>query len=49
MALQECFLFTVDGNKMILLHGFVKKSQTTPKNEIEVAEQRANAYFREVK
>ena len=38
-------LFTVDGDKMVLLHGFMKKSQETPKNEIEVAQQRSKNYF----
>jgi len=25
-------MFTIDGNLMILLHGFIKKSQKTPEN-----------------
>jgi phage-related protein len=28
------------GNEMILLHGFVKKSAKTPKDELEVARKR---------
>lgn len=33
-------IFTVVGNRMILLHGFVKKSQKTPKNDLETARKR---------
>ncbi len=29
--------FTVDGDYMILLHGFIKKSQKTPQNELKTA------------
>jgi len=29
--------FTVDGAHMILLHGFIKKSQKTPQNELKTA------------
>ena len=34
-----------DGNKIILTHGFVKKSQKTPKNELERAENYKTDYF----
>ena len=37
-------LFTVDGSLMILLHGFIKKSQKTPENELETALHRLNQY-----
>ena len=30
-------LFTVDGDLMILLHGFIKKSQKTPKEDLNLA------------
>jgi phage-related protein len=30
-------LFTVNGNLMVLLHGFVKKSQKTPQEDLELA------------
>lgn len=30
-------IFFVDGDQMVLLHGFVKKSQKTPTREIELA------------
>ncbi len=33
-------LFTVDGQTMVLLHGFVKKSQKTPAAELKTARQR---------
>ncbi|MBP5448323.1 MAG: type II toxin-antitoxin system RelE/ParE family toxin [Treponema sp.] len=36
--------FTVDGDTMILLHGFKKKSQKTPKKEIDIAENRLKDY-----
>jgi len=34
--------FTVTGGLMILLHGFVKKSQKTPQNELDTARRRLN-------
>jgi phage-related protein len=33
-------IFTVDGDMMVLLHGFVKKSQKTPPSELKTAKQR---------
>jgi len=33
-------LFTVQGNMMVLLHGFVKKSQKTPSDELQAARNR---------
>lgn len=33
-------LFAVEGGTMILLHGFIKKTQRTPNEEIVMAEQR---------
>ena len=30
-------LFCVTGEQMVLLHGFIKKSQKTPKREIDLA------------
>jgi phage-related protein len=33
-------LFTVDGQVMVLLHGFVKKSQKTPAADLKTAKQR---------
>jgi len=33
-------LFTVDGSVMVLLHGFVKKSQNTPASDLKTAQQR---------
>jgi phage-related protein len=33
-------LFTVDDNVMVLLHGFIKKSQKIPKKDLEVAKRR---------
>ncbi len=33
-------IFTVDNGKMILLHGFIKKSQKTPANDLKLAKQR---------
>lgn len=37
--------FTLDGNKMILVHGFIKKSQGTPEHELDTARQRVRNYF----
>ena len=33
-------LFTIDENMMVLLHGFIKKSQKTPQKDLEVAKRR---------
>jgi phage-related protein len=33
-------LFTVKGQHMVLLHGFIKKTQATPSQDIELAEKR---------
>ncbi len=33
-------LFTVKGGQMVLLHGFVKKAQKTPDNELKTATNR---------
>lgn len=37
-------LFTVDGDLMILLHGFIKKSQKIPKQELGTAKTRLRSY-----
>lgn len=42
-------LFTVDGNYMVLLHGFIKKSRKIPKHEIETALARLSKYRRGAK
>lgn len=36
-------LFVIDKHTMIFLHGFIKKSQKTPKPEIDLAKQRLKA------
>ena len=36
-------LFVIDKHTMILLHGFIKKSQKTPKQELDLAKQRLKA------
>jgi phage-related protein len=33
-------LFTLEGNVMVLPHGFIKKSQQTPATELHIARQR---------
>lgn len=38
--------FTVDENYMVLLHGFIKKSQKTPQNELKTALTRLGNYKR---
>ena len=37
-------LFTVDSGEMILLHGFVKKSQKTPEGDLTLAEKRRDLW-----
>ncbi len=34
-------IFTAEDGLMVLLHGFIKKSQKTPKNDLELAKKRA--------
>ena len=34
-------IFTVENDAMVLLHGFIKKSQKTPKDDLELAKKRA--------
>lgn len=36
-------VFTVEGNQMVLLHGFIKKSQKTPQSDLQLAKQRLKA------
>jgi phage-related protein len=35
-------IFTVKDDKMILLHGFIKKSQKLPEKELDIAKNRLN-------
>jgi len=42
-------LFTVIGNSMVLLHGFIKKSQKTPKSDIDTADDRRKLVSKKVK
>ena len=37
-------LFFLDGNHLVLLHGFIKKTQTTPKADIDLAFKRIGEY-----
>jgi phage-related protein len=37
-------LFTVSGNEMVLLHGFIKKSQKIPQRDLHVARNRKNLW-----
>lgn len=39
-------LFTVEGSVMVLLHGFIKKSQKTPASDLAAAKQRKAALER---
>jgi phage-related protein len=36
---------TAKGNRVILLHGFQKKSQKTPRQDMKIAQQRQKRYF----
>jgi len=39
------FLGFLDGNQLVVLnHGFIKKTQKTPRNEIKIAEKRKKEY-----
>ena len=37
-------IFFLDGNVFIVVHGFIKKSQKTPKEELDTARARKKAY-----
>ena len=37
-------LFGIEDGKMVLLHGFIKKSQKTPKGDLEIARKRLKSY-----
>ena len=37
-------LFTLDGNMMVLLHGFIKKERKTPKADLDLAKQRLKKF-----
>lgn len=39
-------LFTVEGNTMILLHGFIKKSQKTPAKDLQLTKHRLKALYK---
>lgn len=45
--IYRVFSFFDEGRLIILLNGFQKKSQKTPKNEIELAEKLKKQYFNE--
>ena len=34
------------GTKIVVLHGFIKKSRTTPKSDIDIAKERLRAFDR---
>lgn len=36
-------IFTVEDSRMVLLHGFIKKSQKTPVEDLQLARQRLRA------
>ena len=37
-------LFTVNGNSMVLLHGFIKKSKKTPANDLKIVKKRLKSF-----
>ena len=43
---HRVLFFTHTGGKLVLLHGFIKKSQKTPAREIRVAQQRMRDYLK---
>ncbi|SFM31036.1 type II toxin-antitoxin system RelE/ParE family toxin [Pelosinus propionicus] len=42
--ISRIFYFLPEGNKFVLIHGFVKKSNETPEREIEIARRRKKDY-----
>ena len=45
--IYRIFCFFDEGNLIVLLHGFQKKSEKTPRNEIERAERLRKEYYNE--
>ena len=43
--ISRVLYFFVIGRKIVLTNGFIKKTQKTPKNEIELAEKYRNDYL----
>jgi len=41
-------LFVVVNQEIVLLHGFIKKQQKTPQDELELAKKRKNQYLRNI-
>ena len=41
-GIARVFYFTMTGQRIVLLHGFIKKMQKTPKKEIDTAAARMN-------
>src|SRR6185369_17843252 len=37
-------LFMIDGNEMVILHGFIKKDQRTPKPDLDLAKRKKKQY-----
>lgn len=44
-GINRILYFSHTGKKFVLLHGFTKKTDKTPKREIEIAEQRMKEYL----
>ena len=44
--IYRIFYFVWDGSKLVLLHGFTKKTQRTPPGEIAMAKKRYDDYVR---
>ena len=42
--IYRIFYFIWRGNKLVLLHGFTKKTQKTPKSELDLAKKRLKDY-----
>ena len=47
--IYRIFYFVYTGRRFILLHGFQKKTQKTPKREIEIAEKRRKEFIAQEK
>ncbi|MDP3298104.1 MAG: type II toxin-antitoxin system RelE/ParE family toxin [Thermodesulfovibrionia bacterium] len=43
--IHRILYFTFTGRKFVLLHGFTKKTEKTPRGEIETALKRMNDYL----
>ena len=46
-GIGRAFFCCVKGRKVVILHSFIKKTQTTPRKELEIAQRRMKEIYRD--